>query len=82
MINFIVIWVSLLGLFQSDERSMLIRRKQVILLCLELCKHLMHVCVNSKRKQRVDKLKTGCRENDPKRVRDIRQAREREYQNR
>ena len=26
--------------FQSDERSMLIRRKQVILVCLGLCKHL------------------------------------------
>ena len=48
MINFIVICVSVVGLFQSNERSMLIRRKQVILVCLKLCKHLkvsLFVCV-------------------------------------
>ena len=35
-----VIWVSVVGPFQSEERSMLIRRKQVILICLELYKNL------------------------------------------
>ena len=44
----------------------------------------MHVCVCElqKEKERVDKMKTGCRQTDPERVRDNRQAREREYQNR
>ena len=36
----------MVGLYQSDEKSTLIRRKQAILICLDLCKHLnvSHVC--------------------------------------
>ena len=44
-ISYTVIWFSVVGLFLSDERSMLIQRKHIILICLDLCKHFVRVRV-------------------------------------